>query len=322
MCTVVQWARKKLSQFSNEEFMSSGFLRVVYRWDMYEAAKALGSVPFSCGAGDDWKDLLPEAQSLARSSLIAGQTTRCTSSRAASTYSGHAPDFSSVTGNEKAPSIPSPSPLTRDCFNHHHCYSTPIPTHLSQIHSDIQVYAIYIYSCAPSRFSTPSALNDSTSSNPSKRDSSRPSKPSVVDSELIHDSIQHRLLKYNLATATLVENLLWAATLVFCNCTIFAMPDRGPTDRVLDMLNSGLAKLDRVEGPSTGVKMWMEVVGVMGCRVDDGSRREILLRRLRRDAEIAGIKDWNDLKDMFRQVLWVDEACDEGGRMVWDMIQI
>lgn len=81
--------------------------------------------------------------------------------------------------------------------------------------------------------------------------------------------------------------------------------------------------LESFEGESwedgiSGLRLWMLVLG--GIAASDGPCRTWIVEQLRRFVRIWEICEWRSVKEVLRSFLWLESACDNGGRLLWSEV--
>jgi hypothetical protein len=136
---------------------------------------------------------------------------------------------------------------------------------------------------------------------------------------VLRDSIEHRLLSYKFIDKSVEERLCWTVALIFAHCVVYPLPNRKPSDTLLDRLRQLIRTLDLASrGPEDLVFMtWISTVAAMACHVSDETRQRFFLETLRTCVDGLGITSWAQMKFFLTGFFWLDRACDPGGLEVW-----
>lgn len=149
-----------------------------------------------------------------------------------------------------------------------------------------------------------------------------PYQDSMRDFTMLRDTIEHRLLAYKPIGDSIEEEVCWAVSLIFTHCVIFPVPNRRPLEILLDRLRVLLPSIssDTDEIVDETFFAWVAVIGAMACAPADEDRRRFFLESVVSYTNAADVVSWSQLKSRLQRFLWLDRACDIGGRAIWEML--
>ncbi|KIW69965.1 hypothetical protein PV04_02277 [Phialophora macrospora] len=142
---------------------------------------------------------------------------------------------------------------------------------------------------------------------------------SIAGLAALRDSIEHRLLSYKFIDNSVEEQLCWTVTLVFTHCVVYPLPNRKPSDTLLDRLRALIRTLDMAARDQEDIVFmtWMSTVAAMACHDSDETRQRLFLETLRTCVDRLAISSWAQMKFFLTGFLWLDRACDTGGLEIW-----
>ncbi|CAM1507994.1 Fc.00g048420.m01.CDS01 [Cosmosporella sp. VM-42] len=126
------------------------------------------------------------------------------------------------------------------------------------------------------------------------------------------NSVQHRLL----CLPQDRDKLALHATMIFSYGAIFPISDPQPMGKLTKKLSFGILDPKLVASHSEEFLLWASMIG--GISAWGGEFQAVFTLIVAQQAELLGVSDWNEAVPILEKFLWLDQACDNGGRLIWE----
>jgi hypothetical protein len=125
------------------------------------------------------------------------------------------------------------------------------------------------------------------------------------------DLIQYRLLKLPRGPGEICR----LAIMIFAYGVLFPVPDPRPMQRLVHELGGTMTRSEVTAGENEEFLLWAAFIGGMGAAKIE--LRAVFVDIVTQYATRLGIENWDAVVSVLRKFLWLECACNAGGKALW-----